>query len=154
MWPLLGVLGGGVGFFIGLDLRGELRPLVDHVYFVSLALVAPLPMSALGALYHDELHARLLPLPVEGAGHFRIGLRLLLAGQLPWLLAAAGLGIGAGWGAPRAHALLLCALCTSIFIGGALASLGCAGIAAGLADLEGPTADRLRRSLAGPFTHK
>ena len=97
MWPFLGVLGGGVGFFIGLDLRGELRPLVDHVYFVSLALVAPLPMSALGALYHDELHARLLPLPVEGATVWQRLVKVVLPLSVHGMVAACVFVIVFSW---------------------------------------------------------
>jgi hypothetical protein len=149
---VLAVAGAGVGFSLGLDLR-SLSPLAaaDKLYLLCLALVAPLPIAALAALYHAPIHRTLLPWPVSARAHFGLGARMLLWRQWPWGAAAAAAGLGAGWGREPSAMVALIALPCALALAAQLASLGAAGLCALLADAEGPTLTKLRVGMAGPF---
>ncbi len=147
------LLAAGLGVWLGLDLRGGAAPeIADALYFLSLAFVAPLPVAAVGALYHDPLHGTLLPWPIAAGFHLRLGLRRLIGGQLGGALAAVGLGVGAGWGEPAPIAIALPLFCGVVYVGGLLAAIGCAGLCAAAAAVKAPWVVRLRQQAAGPFS--
>lgn len=141
-----------VGIWLGFDLHGEALPVaLDRLFLLLLALAAPLPIAALGALYHEPLHRVLLPWPVSAARHFSLGLGLLARRHGPWLAIALGAGLGAGWQRSARIALLVVGFTTVCWLGALLAAAAMAGLGAAAADAEGATAEKLRSSLAGPF---
>jgi hypothetical protein len=146
------VVAAGLGVWIGLDLGQERAPAtVGRLYYLCLALLAPVPIGALGALFHEELHARLLPLPLLGGAHLRLGLRLFAGRYLPWAVLAAGLGVGAGWHAEAGVQLVLAGFCVAVYLGGWGIAAGFAGLCAALSNAEHPMIARLRESAVGPF---
>ena len=150
--PLSLIAALAVGVWLGFDLHREvLAVALDRLFLLLLALAAPLPIAALGALYHEPLHRVLLPWPVSAARHFRLGLSLLLRRHGPWLAIALGAGLGAGWQRSPRLAVLLAVFSTLCWCGALLAAAGLAGLGAAAADAEGATAEKLRASLAGPF---
>jgi hypothetical protein len=150
--PLLWLLGLALGFSVGLDL-GSLSQAhrVDRLLTLGAALIVPLPIAALSALYHDRLHALALPWPLSAGQHWRIGWQLLGGRFLLWLAIGAGIAVGAGFNHSPLEIALLTGYMTSFLVGGYLCALGAAGMCAYLADAEGDLAKQLRQSLAGGF---
>jgi hypothetical protein len=140
-----------VGVWLGLDLQGSPLHRAETLFTLVLAASAPLPLVALGCLYHDHLHFATLPWPVSPAQHWVLGLRLFAAGQWPWfvLLGATCIASMRPFGAET----IIVALLFSGFglLGSTLFALGAAGLCAGLSAANGPLAGRIRGSLAGPF---
>lgn len=150
--PISLLAGLAVGAWLGFDLHSApLAMALDRLFLLLLALAAPLPIAALGAFYHEPLHRVLLPWPVSGARHFRLGLSLLVRRHGPWLAIALGAGLGAGWQRPPRVALWLAIFSTLCWLGALLLAAGLAGLGAAAADAEGDTAEKLRSGLAGPF---
>ena len=150
----IGLLGiaGGLGAWIGLDLgQGQAAATVGRLFYLCLALLAPAPIGALGALYHEALHARLLPFPLLGGAHLQLGLRVFARRYLPWAVLAAGLGVGAGWHAGAGVQLVLAGFCLVVYLGGWGIAAGFAGLCAALSDTDHPVVARLRQGAVGPF---
>ena len=143
----------GCGFAIGRGLAAGTSPSSalaqgNSLFVAVVALTAALPLGAVAALYHDDLHLVLLPLPVSGRKHFALGLRLFVRGKLPWLLLALGVGAGCSPSQPLWPVIFAAV----VYAGAALFAIGFAGMSAGLAASRAPGIVALRRSLAGPFS--
>lgn len=151
---LVGAGAGIVGLGLGRHFAAQGDPvaLADGLFTLVLAASAPLPLVAVGALYHHPLHATLLPWPVSAGQHLRLGLRLFGSGQWPWLfLVCMAVVAGAhGLGPVRLGIYLL--FCLSALVGAALVSLGAAGLCAAIAERNSPWLRNLRAGLAGPFS--
>lgn len=141
-----------IGLWIGFDLRLlSFVQAIDRLHLLALALLSPLPIAALGALYHARIHALLLPLPISARTHFYLGIRLYLS-HWAWIMIAIGAGIGAGFGRGWIELILLILFPTFIVISGGLISYAMAGFCAPLSDANGRLYDSIRESLAGPFS--
>lgn len=142
----------GLGLGHHLAAQGDPMALAEGLFTLVLAASAPLPLVAVGALYHHPLHTTLLPWPVSAGQHLRLGLRLFGSGQWPWLLlvCTAALAGAHGFGAAR---LAICLLfCVTALTGAAMVSVGAAGLCAGIAERDSPWLRNLRAGLAGPFS--
>ena len=140
----------GFGYLLGRPLAAESVSL-DRLYWLGLALVGPLPPLAVGALYHDPAHLPLLPLPLAGSAHFRLGGWVFVRTVWPWLLLAVGFGAGVGEGNSLHLRQLLAAYFGAVFAGSAALALGMAGIAGWLADADEAPVRALRLWMAGSY---
>lgn len=146
------LIGAAVGAAVGLDLSGLAESSAyERLFSLLLVFVAPLPIAALTALYHHQLHVWTLPWPLSARWHFSAALRIFLRDQLPWIAVAAGIVIGSTSGREPLAALRLAIFFGSSALGGLLASFGSVALCAWASDTERGWMRDLRRGLGGPF---
>lgn len=149
---LIAVFGTVVGWLLGQDIAGaEMIATSQRLHTLLLPTIAPLPLAAIGALYHEPLHAQLLSFPVSAWQHFRYGVALMLSRHGVWIFAVIGIGVGAASRLAPESRFVLGTMGAITFVSGFCFSVACAALCASVGDSDQAWLANLRRSTAGIF---